>query len=487
MLRVKRLHLFMIKTYLGPFVFTFFITVFVLLMQFIWKYVDEFVGKGIEWSVMAELFGYASINFIPMALPLAILLSSIMTFGNLGEHFELTALKASGISLYRIMYPLIVFVAFLSILALLFSNYVLPVANLKFYSLLFDVRSQRPEIMIKPGIFYNGIDDYSIRIKSRNPNNNMMYDVLIYDHTERRGNTSVLIADSGKMYLSPNKDFLFIELYNGKKYEEVMEDGGYLRRTYPHQYQTFEEQKVKIALSGFTFSRSDESLFKEHYRMLNIKQLQETEDSLWQEHHKFIETYKASVSQSAFFKAQTKDSLKNNTVSIALNDIYSRFSEKDWEDIASLALVQARNQQSFIQITIEEDKAKRSWIARHQIEFHQKFTLAFACIIFFFIGAPLGAIIRKGGLGMPVVVSVLLFILYYIISLTGEKFAKELYWPAWKGIWFSSAILFPLGIWLTYKAMTDSAMMPLQNFISFVYELIGRLKHKKHEHSGTAQ
>ncbi|MCX7863344.1 MAG: LptF/LptG family permease [Bacteroidales bacterium] len=471
----------MIKSYLGPFIFTFFITVFVLLMQFIWKYVDEFVGKGIEWSVMAELFGYASINFIPMALPLAILLSSIMTFGNLGEYFELTALKASGISLYRIMYPLIVFIAILSVLALLFSNYILPVANLKFYSLLFDVRSQRPEIIIKPGIFYNGIDDYSIRIRSRNQQTNMMYDIMIYDHTERKGNTSVLIADSGKMYLSPNKDYLFIELYHGKKYEEVMEDGGYLRKTYPHQFQTFDIQKAKIALSGFTFSRSDESLFKEHYRMLNIEQLKKTEDSLWTDYKRFKENYKTTVCEQAFFKHLTNDSLSKDTT-LKLQEVYKRINHKEWDDIINLALIDARNQQSFIQISIEEDKAKRSWIARHQIEFHQKFTLAFACIIFFFIGAPLGAIIRRGGLGMPVVVSVLLFIMYYIISLTGEKFAKELYWPAWKGIWFSSFILFPLGILLTYKAMTDSTMLPLQNLISYIYKVTERLKKSKHEH-----
>ncbi len=477
----------MIKSYLGPFFFTFFITVFVLLMQFIWKYIDEFVGKGIEWSVMAELFGYASINFIPMALPLAILLSSIMTFGNLGEFFELTAMKASGISLYRIMYPLIIFISILSIAAFLFSNYILPVANLKFYSLLFDVRSQRPEIIIKPGVFYNGIDDYSIRVRSRNTKTNMLYDVMIYDHTDRRGNSSVLIADSGRMVLSPNKDYLLIELYHGKKYEEVLQSGGVWNSNFLHQYQTFDEQRAKIALSGFAFTRSDESLFKEHYRMLNITQLKHTIDSLSEGYNEFKKNYVQNVTSSAFFKAATtkKDTL--DSLKISFKEIVKRFSPNEWKEIINLALINARNQQSFIQTTIEESRSKREWMARHEIELHQKFTLAFACLVFFFIGAPLGAIIRRGGMGMPVVISVLLFILYYIISLTGEKFAKELLWPAWQGIWFSSAILFPLGIWLTYKAMTDSNLMPLQNFISTIYQFIEKKKKQKNEDTDTTQ
>lgn len=469
----------MIMSYIGPFIFTFFITVFVLLMQFIWKYVDEFVGKGIEWHIMLELFGYASINFVPMALPLAILLSSIMTFGNLGEYFELTALKASGISLYRIMYPLIIFIGMLSIVAFLFSNYILPIANLKFYTLLFDVRSQRPEIIIKPGIFYNGIDDYIIRIRSKSPDNKMLYDIMIYDHTDRKGNTSTLIADSGIMALSPNKDYLFIKLFHGKKYEEIIEEGGMWNRKFSHQYQKFDEQSAKIALSGFTFSRSDESLFKEHYRMLNIMQLKKTEDSLWGKYNEFKSNYINNVSQSAFFKNYVNDTTKQrDTSKVLFSDIIKRFSKNEWTEIISMALIHARNQQSYIQISVEEDESKRSWIARHQIEFHQKFTLAFACIVFFFIGSPLGAIIRKGGFGMPVVISVLLFILYYIISLSGEKFAKELIWPAWQGVWFSSIVLFPLGILLTYKAMTDSNIVPLQNFIYNIYNLINKLKKK---------
>lgn len=480
MFKIKRLHLFMIKSYIGPFIFTFLIAVFVLLMQFLWKYVDEFVGKGIEWNVMAELFAYASINFIPMALPLAILLSSIMTFGNLGEYFELDAMKASGISLYRIMYPLIVFVVILSIGAFLFSNYILPVANLKFYSLLFDVRSQKPEIIIKPGIFYNGIDNYSIRVSKKDNHTNMLYDIMIYDHSNFRGNTSIILADSGKMVLSPNKDFLFIELYHGKKYEELVDNSQQWRKTFPHQYQEFDEQRIKIALSGFTFTRSDESLFKEHYKMLNIRQLKETEDSLQDSYNEFKNNYK-NMCKGSFFKAYIKKDSTNNknidTVKMNLKRIIASLNKNEQQQILELALNNARSQQSFIQASANEEKSKLHWIVKHQIEFHQKFTLSFACLVLFFIGAPLGAIIRRGGLGMPVVVSVLFFILYYIISLTGEKFAKEMVLPAWQGIWLSTVILFPIGLILTYNAMTDSNFISIQKIINSIYTL--RLKKSK--------
>lgn len=481
MLPIKRLHLYMIKSYIGPFIFTFLIAVFVLLMQFLWKYIDEFVGKGIAWNIMAELFSYASINFIPMALPLAILLSSIMTFGNLGEYFELTAMKASGISLYRIMYPLIMFVVMLSIAAFLFSNYVLPVANLKFYSLLFDVRSQRPEIIIKPGVFYNGIDNYSIRVSGKNKENNMLYNVMIYDHSNIRGNTSVMISDSGKLALSPNKDFLLIELYHGKKYEELTNNAQQWAKTFPHQFQAFDEQKAKIALSGFTFTRSDESLFKEHYRMLNIVQLSKTEDSLQNEYNKFKQNYKNMVCQQAFFKTATKDSIvkASDTIKINLKKVLSRFNTSEQQQIMEIALNNARSQQAFIQTTKDEDESKRSWIVKHKIEFHQKFTLSFACLVLFFIGAPLGAIIRRGGLGMPVVVSVLFFILYYILSLSGEKFAKEMVMPAWQGIWLSSAILFPIGILLTYNAMSDSNLIPVHRILNAIYTIFARFKKRK--------
>lgn len=463
---------------------TFFIAVFLLLMQFLWKYIDEFVGKGIETTVMAQLLSYASVNFIPMALPLAILLSSIMTFGGLGEHYELVALKSSGISLLRIMYPLIVFISIISICALLFSNYVLPVANLKFYSLLYDVRSIRPEINIKPGIFFNGIDDYSIRVQKKAQTTNLLYGIMIYDHTNRQGNTTVIVADSGKMLLTKDKRYLLLTLYNGEKYDELRDNGQTdWRVTHPHQKDKFVEEDITIGLNGFGFNRSDESLFMDNYKMLNIRQLLHAEDSLQKLYFKRDSDYVQNVAEIAFFKKLQIDTLANKRATrdsfINADTIYKSLSKQEKIQVYQNALTIARSQLSYITLSTDELGSRESYIVKHKVEFHLKFTLAFACLILFFIGAPLGAIIRKGGLGMPVVVSVLLFILYYIISLIGEKFAKELILPAWAGIWLSSAVLFPLGLFLTYKAASDSVIFNIDLYFEPIRKFFDKLLKKQ--------
>ncbi|MBI5541643.1 MAG: LptF/LptG family permease [Bacteroidia bacterium] len=481
---MKRLHIYMIKTYMGPFLMTFFISVFLLLMQFLWKYIDEFVGKGIETSVMTQLLMYASVNFIPMALPLAILLSSIMTFGSIGEHYELVALKSSGISLLRIMYPLIIFISFISIGALLFSNYVLPVANLKFYSLLYDVRNIRPEINIKPGIFYNGIDDYSIRVQSKDKKTNILYGVMIYDQTNRQGNTTVIVADSGKILMTEDKRYLLLTLYNGEKYEELREDNqSNWRLTHPHQKDKFSEEDITIELKGFGFNRTDESQFTDNYKMLNIKQLQHVEDSLQKSYNQRDSSYKAAVVTVAFLKKIALDTLASKRATIDTfihpDSLYKLHSNYEKSQMLESALTIARSQSGYLKMSVDELEARENFIVKHKVEFHLKFTLAFACLILFFIGAPLGAIIRKGGLGMPVVVSVLLFILYYIISLVGEKFAKELILPAWAGVWLSSAVLFPLGLFLTYKAASDSVIFNIDLYLEPIKKLFDRILKRK--------
>ena len=471
---------------MGPFLMTFFIAVFLLLMQFLWKYIDEFVGKGIDTAVMAELLSYASVNFIPMALPLAILLSSIMTFGSIGEHYELVALKSSGISLLRIMYPLIIFISFISICALLFSNYVLPVANLKFYSLLFDVRSQRPEINIKPGAFYNGIDDYSIRVQRKDSKTSMLYGVMIYDQSKRMGNVNLTIADSGKILMTKDKRYLLLTLYNGEKYEEIRDQNQENSRwaiTHPSQKDRFSEENITIELSGFGMTRTDESLFKEHYHMLNIIQLQKTEDSLQAVFNQKKSDYVNTVAKVAFYMKYEQDSLAkarvNRDTFIHPDTLFNRLNLSEKQKVLENALYIARNQKAIVSSSKDELDAREAWIVKHRIEFHLKFTLAFACLILFFVGAPLGAIIRKGGLGMPVVVSVLFFIVYYIISLMGEKFAKEMMMPAWAGIWLSSAVLFPIGLFLTYKAATDSTIFNIDMYLQPFKKISNKIFRKK--------
>lgn len=483
---MKRLHTYMIKSYIGPFVFTFLITVFLLVMQFLWKYIDEFVGKGLDMWVILELMAYASASFIPMALPLAILLSSIMTFGNLGEHYELVALKSSGISLTRIMTPLIAFTLFLSVSAFVFSNYYLPYANLKFYSLLFDVREQRPEVIVKEGIFYNGIDDFSMRITSRNYKTKMMYGVYIFDHRQRAGNNIIIIADSAAMDVTKNKQYVILDLFSGMKYEEVriQNDEEPMGDYYPHQIDEFKSQRITIELEGFAFSRTDESLFKEHYQMLNVDQLGVSIDSLSAEMDKRIESFETGEIKTILDKSSDSalvniDSITKINNAACFDTFWNKANKDTRLAILAAAASQAKSKQQYIKSTHDEMTARRNWISKHEVQWHLKFSLSVACLILFFIGAPLGAIIRKGGFGLPVVVSVLFFVFYYVISITGEKFAKEDLISAAVGVWSSSAILLPIGVFLTYKASRESTIFNIENYLKPVNKVINFVLRKK--------
>lgn len=444
-------------------------------MQFLWKYIDELVGKGLEFNILMELMLYASATMVPMALPLAILLSSIMTFGNLGERYELVALKSSGISLQRIMAPIGVLTIIICILAFLFSNYALPKANLKMTALLYDVRHKRPELDIREGIFYDGIDDFSIKISSKNRETNMLYNLLIYDHRQKKGNLNVTVADSGKMVITPEKDMLIFSLYNGYSYEEVPEDGKKAtERKRPHRRHYFNKQKIAMELSGYGLERSDEELFKDGYKMLNIAQLDEAVDSLKEMFEERKYAFSESLLTTNYYRKEekNKDSIhgldkSNLTVNFDTDSLYKSLDEKNQIKIISMASNYARSTKTYISTTKEDYENRSKWIWKHELAWHKKLTLSFACLVLFFIGAPLGAIIRKGGLGMPTVVSVLLFILYYVIDITGEKFVKEGVMEAAGGMWLSSGILLPLGFFLTYKAANDSQLFNIDAYLAF--------------------
>lgn len=456
-----------------------------LLMQFLWKYIDDLVGKGLEWSVISELLFYASSTFVPMALPLAILISSIMTFGNLGEHYELVALKSSGISLQRIMKPLIILSIVISGLAFVFSNYVMPVANLKMRSLLYDVRHLRPEINIKEGIFFNGIEGFSIKISKKNKKTKMLYKLMLYDHSKRDGNISVTLADSGYMNLTKDGRFLIMKLYNGIRYEEMPEDGIPREdRKYPHRRDSFTEQKIIFELEGFGLERTDEELFKDHYEMLNITQLNKTIDSLEVSFIDRKKTFGENLYRANYFKRLDRK-LANDTINyfdtISMNSdsLFNSLNLTDKNKSIKLAGEFARTTKTYINTMKEDFTARQEWIRRHEIEWHRKFTLSIACLILFFIGAPLGAIIRRGGLGMPVVVSIVFFIMYYLISIMGEKFSREAVIPVYQGMWLSSAILFPLGVFLTYKATTDSTIMNTDTYTILYQKIIKFFRRKQ--------
>jgi len=486
----------MLKSYLGPFLLTFFITIFILLMQFLWKYVDDLVGKGLEWTIILRLMFYASATFIPLALPLAVLLSSLMTFGNLGEHYELVAIKSAGISLQKAMQPLTILAVIISISAFLFSNYVFPVANLKFGSLLYDVRQKKLAFNLDEGIFDNELNGYVIRAGRKAKDNKTIYDVMIYDHTNRMGDIKVTVAKKGIMELSPNQKHLVITLFDGYNYNEVVNEKGY-RKKHPFEEIKFQKQTLSFDLSQLDLSHTDESLFKNHYSMLNVKQLDHAIDSLsLMLKEREITFRKNALRKFKFFRPEKKTAKKQisklekeqkniKTEPIAY-PFLKNFDLDAQDQILEYAQKQVRNAKDNVLFHADRIiKPKEQLIIRHEIVWHQKFKLSLACLIFFFIGAPLGAIIRKGGLGLPVVISVIFFVVYHVISVTGEKAARTGEMSVMWGVWLSTIVILPLGLFLTYKATTDSPLMDTESWQKFfekhqavkkIVDTLGRIK-----------
>lgn len=470
---MKKVYKLVFYSYVGPLIATFFIAVFVLLMQFLWKYVDDLVGKGLEWYVITEILFYASATFVPMALPLSVLLSSLMTFGNLGERYELVALKAAGISLRRVMYPLIIVIFFLSIGAFMFSNYVMPVANLKFRSILYDVKEQKLAFNIKEKIYYNGIDGYVIRVEKKEADGRTLHGVKIYNHTEKKGNTNVTLADSGYMELSPDQRNLYLTLYNGYNYEEEIDRRDRSKKPLKRTY--FRRQMVKFDLSGFDLQRTDEELFRDNYHMLNLQQLSKAQDSIERKIDKTRKEYSKKIEQRSIFHYRKIHRYRSDTIFVKDSlpqKILANLDPDEKSSIINLALSSARRGQSQLEFNEKHMSRQKRNLRKHVVELHRKFTLSFACIVLFFIGAPMGAIIRKGGLGLPLVISVLFFVAYHILSITGEKYAEAGTIPVYQGMWISSAILLPLGIILMIKATTDAPILDADIWRRFFKRLL---------------
>ena len=470
---MKKLHRLIISSYIGPFIVTFFISVFILLMQFLWKWMEDLIGKGLEWTVIAEILFYASSNVVPMALPLAVLLSSVMTFGNLGEHYELPAMKSAGISLFKIMMPVIIFNLLISVSAFFFSNYALPYTNLKFARILYDVSSKRPELNIKTGVFNNDIQGYSIKIGSKK--DKMMYDFMIYDHTKNKGNREVTLADSGKINVTADQKNMVIMLYNGSSYNEL-KDNSKKRKEFPYRHDKFSEEKIILPMTGFELKKSSESLWKNNYNMMNLKQLTKAIDSLQNMYNNRKKIVKKRFKNLTYLKEERKISRKAKAIflkdslykyrppdslycSLNLDTVYAAMNTKQKRRVVSLAKKRANSVDRDIARADKNIKDRLKWLRKHQLAWYRKFSLSFACLIFFFIGAPLGSIIRKGGFGVPFLISTILFMFYYVITITGEKFVKEDVLPVVVGSWLSSAILFPLGVFITYKASKDATLL----------------------------
>ncbi len=486
---MKKLHVLVIKSFIGPFILTFFFVVFILLMQFLWRYIDDLIGKGLEMGVISEFLLYTSASLVPMAMPLAVLLASLMTFGNLAENLELLAFKSSGISLVRIMAPVMVISAMIAIGSFMFANYVMPVTNLKMRALLYDIQQQRPELTIKPGVFDNNLEGYSIRIGSRDSKTSLLEDILIFDHTKKQGNIRVTVADSGYMKMSADEKHLLLTLYNGHTYEEMQKqkkDKKHIK-SYPHQREHFDHQDLIIELTGFGLNRSDENLFRNAYSMLNIDQLHHFEDSLVMDLDTILTDFHHTIENTLVDKPKTSlikrnrilpDSVRakmdRDTMEIVrlhVDTLYSQLSKLEQRRAITQAITYARSNKSITKSSSGTNEWKLAKLRRYQIEIQRKYTLSLLCLIFFFIGAPMGAIIRKGGLGMPVIASVLMFLVYYVISMTGEKFVREDILPAFAGMWISTFILVPIGILLTYKAANDSVIMNIDTYFNWAKKL----------------
>ena len=475
---MKKLDLFILKSYLGPLIMTFFIALFILLMQFLWKYVDDMVGKGLEWYIILKLLFYASSTFVPLALPLAILLSSLMMFGNLGEHYELVTLKAAGISLRRIMFPLVIVSFLICCLAFYFSDVIYPKASLKFLSLLYDIREKKLAFNLKEGVFYNGIEGFVIRVGRKDQDGNTIRDVMIYDHSKHLGNTSLTTAEWGRMEISKDKRFLVFRLYNGTNYEERVDlRGNEISR--PFQRTAFKEQWQSFDLSSFQLTRTDENLFKKNYEMLNMEQLHLAIDSLYRD------LDRERIIQEANYRNTFPNYNRYDTLTLAKDslpsfntDIICNFDASEQASILQAAKSTALSIKETTAQNISSMDSKSRLIYKHQIVLHKKFTFSIACFLLFFIGAPMGAIIRKGGLGMPAVISTLFFILFWIISFIGEKYTAEGVLPAWQGMWMASAVLLPIGMFLTYKANKDASLLDIEFWVRLVQKLF-RIQRKQ--------
>ena len=479
----------MLQTFLPLFLMTFGICLFIVLMQFIWRYIDDMVGKGLSIGVLAELFFYAALFMLPMALPLAILLASLMTFGNLGERLELLAMKSAGISLLKIMRPVMIFLIFVSIGAFYFQNYAMPVVQVKLYTLLYSMRQKSPELDIPEGVFYKEITGFNVYVKKKNPQTGLLSDLMIYDYSEGFNNARVIVADSGRLKTSEDKLFLVLSLFNGESFENLKSQEKQSRKTtaVPYRRESFQTKDILIEFDA-NFNMTDESFMQNQFVGKNLASLQHSIDSMSLR----LDSIKA-INAKGIYETSYRKSLRMEVaatepadtlyspVVINFDSLYQAQSPGRKVTLLNKAkqLAEGVRTDYYFRAANMGDEGYK--VRRHLTEWHKKFTLSFACLIFFFIGAPLGAIIRKGGLGVPVIISVLLFIFYYIIDNMGYKMARDGVWAAWEGMWLSSAVLTPLGMVLTYKAVNDSVILNADTYLNGLKNLVGKRQGRKIE------
>ena len=473
---IKKIDLFVFKAFSLLFVGTFFICLFIFMMQFMWRYVDELIGKGLTMDVLAQFFYYTGLTLVPMSLPMAVLLASLITFGNFGERLELLSMKAAGIPLVRILQPIFLFTCLLSIGSFYFQNVISPEAQKNFYALFYSMKQKSPELEIPEGIFYSEIPGYNIFVEEKGKDNGMLYGVMIYSTTDGYEDAQIVLADSAKIETTADENHLMLTMYAGERFRNMQSQGGAMKRTnVPYMRETFIQETDLIKFNN-DFNMMDAGVFSGNAQTKNLTEINAGLDSLA---HRSDSTGRAlfAYMQKSSLKRHTfltpSDSVKFVTQQYDIDALYNQLHAGERHNIMRNAMQKsmiASNEYEFRSLISKDlDQATRG----HWVEWHKKFTLSLACLLFFFIGAPLGAIIRKGGLGVPVVISVIIFIFYYIVNAAGDKMAKNGEWVVWFGEWLSTMVLLPLGIFLTYKANKDSAVFNIEAYTQVIRKMLG--------------
>ncbi|MBK8146330.1 MAG: LptF/LptG family permease [Bacteroidetes bacterium] len=462
---LKRVDVLVLRAYIGPFLVTFVLSMFLFLMQFLWKYIDELVGKGLAPGILGKLIFYSLADLVPMALPLTIMVAGLMTFGNLSESFELVAMKANGMSLRRILMPVFILMLILGVTNFFFMNVVIPKANLEAKAMLWDLRQKKLAFNIDKGVFYKEIEGFAIRIGDKMPDNETVKDILIYEYKEDDSKRlNVIRAKDGKMVLSENKRILNFTLNNGVRYEEMTGMEEY-QKSAPFNLMRFSKQRMIIDLNSLDLKFTERDAYKGDYRLMKLAELNKEIDSskrkdarMTRENVSYMRRY---IHLKGVFgnKEGAKVSVPDSTFKVKTKtDMLANFTPAFSRQILSAAINNCRGLKGTVDGIISNRKYDKDEIAPYYVEWHKKFSLSVIIVLLFLISAPLGAIIRKGGIGMPLVISVVLFVLFYAINMVVEKIGKEGIVPIWVGMWMSSLVLLPIGLFITYKATKDSTV-----------------------------
>jgi lipopolysaccharide export system permease protein len=474
---IKKLDILIVRAFIGPFIATFFITLFVLILQFFWLWIDDFVGKGVDGPIFLRLIIYLSATLVPLALPLAVLLSSIMTFGNLGETFELVAIKSAGIGLLRFMRPLMFISILLSGLAFLFNNNVIPVANLKMRSLHTDIVNKKPAFDLKEGVFYTTIPGYAIKVGQKK-NDSTLVNVIIYE-TNTHLQDNIIVANKGIMKVSPDQRFLVFTLKDGWRYEErgerLSEKTEFIRLG-------FKEYKKVLDLSSLQLNLTSDSLYKDRYEMLSVRQLTKGIDSLERKTGSYRKRVQNDLQSFLTFNSMIDSGwMKVNPPHEKIRSITELIPDTARRRVLEQSISYASSIKNSLQIASMEYNSQRDQMRMQLIEWHNKFTMAIAVFVLFLIGAPLGSIVRKGGIGTPVIFAVIFFVIFFLLNNFGKKFVQQDLVRPVSGMWMATFILVPIGLFLTYKAMHDSQLMNKEFYFRIFRKVGAMIRNRKNK------